>query len=95
MTQLEITAPPRMETHAENLERVTDRIAGHVLTFCREHTGKEFRMNDLLTYVFDCCHFSSPDSPGRILRDLRAKGRVGYELISRSQSLYKISWVRG
>jgi hypothetical protein len=36
----------------------------------------------------------APDSPGRILRQLRRAGRVDYRIVNRAQSLYEITAVR-
>jgi hypothetical protein len=32
----------------------------------------------------------APDSAGRILRHLKKQGRIGYDLVSRSKSLYRV-----
>jgi hypothetical protein len=69
----------------ENLGRVRDRIHFLVSDFCKSH--KEFRMQDLLSYVESRVDgYIAPDSPGRILRDLRKKGWVQYEVIDRKSS---------
>lgn len=91
-------APSATDTHADNLERVADRIAGHVLEFCRkllaQSVSPTFRMGDLTAHVAKYERGIAPDSPGRILRNLKQQGRVGYELLSRRDSLYEIRWVR-
>jgi hypothetical protein len=48
-------------------------------------------MSDLLAYTTNAVHGVAPASPDRILRDLRAKGVIKVECISRSQSLYRVS----
>lgn len=101
MTQLELRAPARQDTHAVSLERVTSRIAGHALAFCRLVLADrfvdpgQFRMEELRQYVDQAeGRYVAPDSAGRILRDLKQRGLVGYTLISRRESLYRAEWVR-
>jgi hypothetical protein len=78
-----------------NLDRVSSNIAGIVADFChsRFRAGRaEFHMADLTTYV-NARSTIAPDSAGRILQDLRRRKVIGYEVISRSQSLYKVTGV--
>jgi hypothetical protein len=72
------------------LSRVSDRLNSAIIEFCRRHTDKEFRMDDLRQYVNDCSILCAPASPDRILRHLRQSGKVVYELVSRPKSLYRI-----
>ena len=90
MVQLELK---ESDTHVASLYRVNDRIAGHVLVFCRAHVGLEFHMDWLTEYVREC-GWAAPDSAGRILRSLRQKGRVEYSLLSRRDSLYRVESVK-
>jgi hypothetical protein len=78
-----------------NLDRVSHNIAGIVADFCRGRFREgraEFRMEDLTGFV-RARSTIAPDSAGRILRDLRRRNVVGYEVVSRSQSLYKLTRV--
>lgn len=78
-----------------NLERVSQNIARLVADFCRGRFGEgraEFRMADLTAFV-NARSTIAPDSAGRILRDLRRRRVVSYEVVSRSQSLYRITGV--
>ena len=77
------------EEQAENLDRVRTRIHSVVTDFCREHVGNQFHMVDLTEYVRERAHIA-PDSPGRILRDLRRTGILDYEVLNRRESLYEI-----
>lgn len=78
-----------MSEQHENIERVSARIGRWVLDWCV--VGKVFHMEDLVRYVeVRLDEPVAPDSPGRIMRDLRQKGVLNYEVLSRSQSLYKI-----
>lgn len=75
----------------ENLERVHARIARHVLAFFAklEREGRvQFRGEELLLFV-ESFEKVAPDSPGRIMRQLRRDGRLCYEVISRKDSLYQ------
>ena len=69
--------------------RVYGRIAPLILRFYREHTGETFHMEQLRGYVFARTSDIAPDSPGRILRELRLENRLNYVVISRSESLYQ------
>lgn len=94
MTQLAMKLPER---NVEHLERVSDRISGGVLEFCRRRmraTGGEFRMHELSAALDFSGMKCAPDSAGRILRDLRQKKSIGYEVLSRRDSLYRILWVK-
>lgn len=86
-----------METHQENLERVSLRIAAAVMQFCRERLGWEsklFHADELRNYVTAATGINAPASADRVLRDLRQKRQLDYEVVSRRESLYKIIWVR-
>lgn len=85
-----------MTTHAANLSRVSDRIAEVVVEFCAERieTGRaEFHMDELREAVRLRVGPVAPDSPGRILRDLRWTGRVEYQVVSRKDSRYRVDAV--
>lgn len=71
----------------ENLNRVSDNISDTVLEFVKDRGTYPFLMDDLTRFV-NRKHCVAPDSPGRILRDLRRKGAVKYRVVSRRDSLY-------
>ena len=72
----------------QDLTRVTERIAGHVSAFLSSHS--EFHGPELHRYVeAQVGGYVAPGSPDRIMRMMRQKGLVNYELVSRSQSLYR------
>lgn len=74
----------------ENIARVRQAIATHIVKFIDGHLHKEFHVDELRRYVSDhVAGYIAPASPDRILRDLRQKGAVNYEVVSRSRSLYK------
>ena len=81
--------------HRANLERVSNNISQIVADFCRRRFREgrsEFRMTDLTSYV-SARSAIAPDSAGRILRDLRKRKVVGYTVVNRAQSLYKLTEV--
>jgi len=74
----------------ENLERVYARIAPMILMFAREQgCGAPFRVETLRRYVRTRAPGIAPDSPGRVLRQLRLKGALDYVVVNRRQSLYQ------
>lgn len=77
----------------EELSRVRTRLAESVLTFCR--ANQQFRLTDLLAFMQGHGDHGAPDSPSRILRDLRQRGKLSYTVVNRRASLYRIDWVQG
>jgi hypothetical protein len=79
------------------LTRVKARISKHVLTFvtkCNMKSIPEFQMRELQEYVFKKMgHYVAPDSPSRILRQLRLDGALNYTVVNRRKSLYRIEEV--
>jgi hypothetical protein len=50
-----------------------------------------FFMSDLTRHVSNYPSIKvAPSSPDRILRHLRAQGKIRYECVSRSKSMYKV-----
>ena len=78
-----------MSEQTQNLKRVRQAIAKYVTDFIDEHEGRTFSNSDLYKFVSDRVDVA-PDSPARVLRDLKASGAVCYELISRSRSMYRV-----
>ena len=79
-----------MNEQRENIERVTDAIANHVTAFLNARLNQEFHVEDLRRYVYENVKgYVAPASPDRILRDLRQRKQVNYEVVSRSKSLYR------
>lgn len=78
--------------------RVRSRIGSLVMAFClwqcENFSDGAFYMEDLRRYVEK--HIKgqiAPDSPGRILRELRKQRRLDYTVVSRSKSLYRMKLV--
>ena len=72
------------------LARVSERIEDVIIRFCRTHT--EFHADDLRAEVAARCQIA-PASADRVLRDLRQRGQVDYEVVSRRDSLYLVNSV--
>jgi hypothetical protein len=75
----------------EHLERVSARIGAMVIRFCRNR--RDFHMEELRQYVVEQGEVA-PASPDRILRWLRQKGFLDYEVINRRESHYRIKSVK-
>lgn len=71
-----------------HLDRVSDRIAGAITTFLASRDT--FHADELRRAVKERCGEVAPGSPDRILRDLRQRGVVAYELVNRAKSLYRV-----
>jgi len=80
---------PGFTTHQENLDRVYSRIATHIAAFHDERRGQCFHAEDLRQYVLDREPSIAPGSPDRILREMRLKGALNYEVVNRRASLYQ------
>lgn len=90
-----MTAPSLFDQEqAPQIARVQSAIGGAVLAFCRQRlkTTGTFHGDELQSYVTqeEPC---APGSPDRILRALRRAGRLDYQLVSRSKSLYRVTRV--
>lgn len=71
-------------------QRVFATIAPIIMNFCHEHVdGSTFHVDELREYVLDRVVQIAPDSPGRILRELRLVGQLNYVVLNRRQSLYQ------
>jgi hypothetical protein len=79
-----------MPSHAANLERVSERIAAANQVFCEGRRGSTFHADELRAHVRAACGPVAPGSPDRVLRDLRQRGLIAYELVSRRDSLYRL-----
>lgn len=69
--------------------RVYSRIAPLILAYRDAHAGQAFHAEDLRQFVLTREPTIAPDSPGRILRELRLQQKLDYEVINRRQSLYQ------
>lgn len=78
------------EEQPAQLERVSVRIGKSVVAFCETRVGQEFHADELRDYVLSQCAPIAPASPDRVLRDLRKKGELDYEVVNRRQSKYRV-----
>ena len=72
----------------QQLARVSGRIAPYVAAFVNARIGQTFFISELTEYVRQQAG-CAPASPDRILRDLRQRKLVAYEIVSRSRSEYR------
>lgn len=77
-----------------NLQRVLSKTQRAILDFLRSLESSEFHSSQLFEYVSSRCQVS-PSSVDRILRELRKRGYVQYEVVNRRQSLYRVDKVLG
>jgi len=88
---LQRAAEPERKQQAEQLERVSHRIAGAILGFFATRApGTEFHADDLRRHVAGQCGQVAPDSARRVASELKAKGRINFACISRAQSLFRV-----
>lgn len=84
--------PAAPESPSAHLARVHEQIAALILDFLRmvqRRAVPEFHMAELTEYVARYVQ-TAPDSPGRVLRDLRARGLVAYVVVDRGASRYRV-----
>lgn len=77
----------------ENLERVSARIARYIIAFVellRSESRSDFHMEELTAYVREQSPETAPDSPSRILRELRLQKVLNYTVINRRESHYRL-----
>lgn len=87
-----------MNEQATNLKRVSDRIAPSILSFFEHRKNQSaflrqvptFHADELRVYVEKHCGTIAPGSTDRVLRQLRAAGKLDYVVLSRRESLYEI-----
>lgn len=86
---LEFRGSPEQQA---NIERVHHKIAPAILAFFALHgRGSTFRVDELRMFINAKFPSVAPDSAGRIMRDLRERGEIDYDVINRRQSLYRIN----
>jgi hypothetical protein len=82
-----------VSAQAENLERLSTKIAPAILDFYRAKYDAavpvRFHMEELQRYIRERFP-TAPDSPSRVMRDLRQRKLLDYKVISRRASLYEI-----
>ena len=59
------------------------------MEFYEAEPTARFHASDLLAIVLDKCGPRSPETPNRVLRNLRQKGRINYEVLDAQKSLFQ------
>ena len=78
-----------MTTDRQERERVRSRIGSLIMEFF--YIATVFHMEDLRRFVNGNLDVHiAPDSPGRILRQLRQQHLLNYKVVSRRRSLYQV-----
>ena len=87
--QYEHCPKPELSQQTENLQRVGQKIGAAIMTFYEADPDAAFHADDLRDSVRDQCGKVAPASSDRVLRDLRKKGEINYEVTNRRKSLYQ------
>jgi hypothetical protein len=80
---------PLLSAQDADLRRVHCKLGKAILDFCSNR--RTFHLADLQLYLQNLGITHAPSSPDRILRLLRAGGKVNYKVIDRSKSLYEVT----
>jgi hypothetical protein len=78
-----------LDSNQPHLDSVTSRIGAAIIEFVKARDGLTFHSDDLRSFVRLRCGEVAPGSPDRILRCLRARRELDYEVVNRAQSLYR------
>jgi hypothetical protein len=84
-----MTTTPAHSPQTKNLQRVSQRIGVAILAFYEADPDAAFHADDLRDSVREQCGKVAPASSDRVLRDLRKKRKINYEVTNRRQSLYQ------
>ena len=93
---LEWTRPvvaPTASEQAQNLARVEGRLAEAILDWARIHEHQDFHLSTFTAAIMQAT-LCAPDSPRRILLQLRDSGQVEVECVDRAKSAYRLGSVR-
>ena len=82
-------ASPRASVQTTELVRVESRIGAVILAWCERHVGREFHLSQMTSAVM-AETLCAPDSPRRILLQLRESGHVDVDLLERGRSFYRV-----
>ena len=78
-----------LSQQTESLQRVGQKIGAAIMAFYEADPDAAFHADDLRDSVRDQCGKVAPASSDRVLRDLRKKGKINYEVTNRRKSLYQ------
>ncbi len=89
-------SPPKPVAQDAELRRCVSGIGVHILAFLRERVAvaPQFHLADLNAYVAARAQ-CAPDSPRRVMGELRRAGWCEVLLLSRPSSLYSVVSVEG
>ncbi len=76
---------------ADNLDRVATRIQNAIVQFCDLYCGRTFHADQLRAFVTERVGTVAPGSADRVLRAMRQRGLVSYEVVNRAKSLYRVT----
>jgi hypothetical protein len=74
--------------HQQHMDRIGERQCKWIHHYADTVGNDDWHMQDMTDYVLARVK-SAPDSPGRMLRDMRRRGELNYECVSRAKSLYR------
>lgn len=82
--------PSLFDQQTQNIERVRSKLEPTILRFFAQNSSGVFLMSALTNYVRWFHPDTAPDSPGRIMRQLRKARKLDYRVKNRRASLYEI-----
>lgn len=83
-------AKPKPESPADNLTRCEGKYAPVIAEWFRtKQPGDEYHLAELANYCYAQLG-QLTESPGRIMRLLRTKGVIDYEVVCQPKSLYRV-----
>lgn len=74
---------------SDDLTRVALNIGQAIVQFWKLRIGTVFTATELRQYVQKSYFGTAPASADRVMRNLRKQGKINYELVDRSKSLYR------
>ena len=80
---------PRASEQGRELARVEGRIAESIIAWCRKHEGSDFHLSAMTADVM-AETLCAPDSPRRVLQQLRDSGQVQVDCLKRGRSYYRV-----
>jgi len=79
------------DEQTRQLRRVRSKIARAIMRYFQNAApGKTFHLADLVWWIEWLEIPVSPDSPSRVMRDLRQRRIINYRVVNRAQSLYRV-----
>ncbi len=82
-----------MKQQDKQLQRVVPKLQDVIIQFLKRKLKtikQEFHAGELCIYCLNKVNDIAPDSVSRVMRELRKRGIIDYEVIDRKNSLYLI-----